>query len=148
MSEDGKVTYHIEKGPLVGAPDDYVSESDILKSKAPDLYKELQEMNQGIARGETGWGRKFIELHQRINQRLNGYSGTVYQGKQLTYYEEAAAGYQSWKKAMDGTKLPTTYSGVNYLNINVFFDSLKSQGSLGESWFGAAQERFAKWLGF
>ena len=148
VSEDGKVTYHIEKGPLVGAPDDYVSESDILKSKAPDLYKELQEMNQGIARGETGWGRKFIELHQRINQRLNGYSGTVYQGKQLTYYEEAAAGYQSWKKAMDGTKLPTTYSGVNYLNINVFFDSLKSQGSLGESWFGAAQERFAKWLGF
>lgn len=147
VSGDGKVTYHIEKGPLVGAPDDYVSESDILKSKAPDLYKELQEMNQGIARGETGWGRKFIELHQRINQRLNGYSGTVNQGKQLTYYEEAAAGYQSWKKAMDGTKLPTTYSGVSYLNINMFFNSLKSQGSLGESWFGAAQERFAKWLG-
>lgn len=74
VSEDGKVTYHIEKGPLVGASDDYVNESDILKAKAPDLYKELQELNQRIAKGETGWGRKFIELQQRINQRLNGYS--------------------------------------------------------------------------
>lgn len=147
VSEDGKVTYHIEKGPLVGAPDDYVSESDILKAKAPDLYKELQEMNQGIIKGETGWGRKFIELHKRINQRLNGYSETTSQGKRLTYYEEAAAGYQSWKKTVDETKVPGTYSGVKYTDINAFFDSLKTQGSLGASWFAAAQERFAKWLG-
>ena len=45
VSENGKVTYHIEQGPLVGAPDDYVSESDILKTKAPGLYKELQDLN-------------------------------------------------------------------------------------------------------
>ena len=147
VSEDGKVTYHIEKGPMVGAPDDYVSESDILKSKAPDLYRELQEMNQSIVKGETGWGRKFIELHQRINQKLNGYSGTTSQGKRLTYYEEAAAEYKSWKRTMDGTKLPGTYSGVNYLDINSFFNSLKSQGSLGESWMAESQKRFAKWLG-
>lgn len=147
VSEDGKVTYHIEKGPLVGAPDDYVSESDILKAKAPDLYKELQEMNQGIIKGETGWGRKFIELHRRINQRLNSYSGTTVQGKRLTYYEEAAAEYQTWKKTVDGTKLPNAYSNVNYTDITAFFDSLRSQGSLGESWFAEAQERFAKWLG-
>lgn len=147
VSEDGKVTYHIEKGPLVGAPDDYVSESDILKAKAPDLYKELQEMNQGIIKGETGWGRKFIDLHKRINQRLNGYSETTSQGKRLTYYEEAAAEYQSWKKTVDGTKLPSTYSGVRYTGINAFFDSMKTQGSLGANWFAAAQERFAKWLG-
>lgn len=147
VSEDGRVTYHIEKGPLVGAPDDYVSESDILKAKAPDLYKELQDLNERIAKGETGWGRKFIELHQRINQKLNGYSGTTSQGKKLTYYEEAVAGYKSWKKAVDETKLPGTYSGVNYLDMNSFFNSLKSQGSLGESWMAKAQERFAKWLG-
>lgn len=147
VSEDGKVTYHIEKGPLVGAPDDYVSQSDILKSKAPDLYRELQELNQHIAKGETGWGRKFIELHQRINQTLNGYSGTTVQGKRLTYYEEAASEYQSWKKTMDGTKLPGTYSGVDHRSIDAFFDSLKFQGSLGESWMARARESFARWLG-
>lgn len=147
VSEDGKVTYHIEQGPLVGAPDDYVSESDILKAKAPDLYKELQELNQGIARGETGWGRKFIDLHKRINQRLNSYSGTTVQGKRLTYYEEAAANYQAWKKTMDGTELPGTYSGVKYTDITAFFDSARTQGSLGASWYAQAQERFARWLG-
>lgn len=147
VSEDGKVTYHIEQGPLVGAPDDYVSQSDILKAKAPDLYKELQELNQGIVKGETGWGRKFIELHKRINQRLNGYSGTTVQGKRLTYYEEAAYEYQTWKKSIDSTVVPNTYSGVKRSDITAFFDSLKSQGSLGESWFEQARERFAKWLG-
>lgn len=147
VSEEGKVTYHIEQGPLVGAPDDYVSQSDILKAKAPDLYKELQEMNQGIVKGETGWGRKFIELHKRINQRLNSYSGTTVQGKKLTYYEEAAAEYQTWKKSVDSTVLPSTYSSVNRSNITALFNSLKFQGSLGERWFAEAQERFAKWLG-
>lgn len=147
VAEDGKVTYHIEKGPLVGAPDDYVNESDILKAKAPDLYRELQDLNQRIAKGETGWGRKFIELHQRIYQKLNSYSGTTSQGKRSTYYEEAVAEYKSWKKTIEETKLPDTYSGVNYMDINSFFNSLKTQGSLGEGWMAEARKRFAKWLG-
>lgn len=146
VSEDGRVTYHIEKGPLSGAPDDYVHESDILKEKAPELYRELQELNQRIAKGETGWGQKFIDLNRRINEKLGSFSGTVSQGKQLTYYEEAAASYQSWKKAMDNTKLPDTYHNVNYAGVTSFFDSLRSQGSLGNGWLADAQARFAKWL--
>ena len=145
-SEDGKVTYHIEKGPLVGAPDNYISQNDILKKKAPELYEELQELNKSIARGETGWGKKFIELQKRVNQVLNSNSGTVSQGKQLTIYEEAARDYKMWKKVMNATKLPDTYSNVNYTDITAFFDSLKSQSSLDESWLAKEQERFAKWL--
>lgn len=146
VSEEGKVTYHIEKGPLVGAPDTYVSQNDILKKKAPELYAELHELNQSVAKGETGWGKKFIELQKRINQVLNGNSGTVSQGKQLTNYEEAVYEYKTWKKAMNDTKLPGTYSNVNYTNITSFFASLNSQSSLEESWLAEAQVRFAKWL--
>ena len=147
VSEDGKVTYHIEKGPMAGAPEDYVSETDLLKEKAPELYKELQDLNRRIANGETGWGQKFIDLQRRISQKLSGPSGTVSGGKQLSYYEEAAANYQTWKKAMDNTKLPTVYGNVNYANTASFFESLTSQGSLGQEWLGKAQERFEKWLG-
>lgn len=146
VSKDGRVTYHIEKGPLAGAPDNYVSESDILKEKAPELYKELQELNQSIANGETSWGRKFIDLHRRINEKLSGFSGTVSQGKQLSYYEEAAVRYQTWKKTMDNTKLPTVYNNVNYTDITSFFDSLNAQGSLGKDWFAEAQAHFVRWL--
>ena len=123
-----------------------ISQSDILKDKAPDLYRELQDLNRGIGQGETGWGRRFIELHQRIERRLNGYSGTEYQGKRLTFYEEAAYEYRSWKKAMDETALPNAYSDVDYRDMNCFFGSLKFQGSLGESWMAEARQRFAKWL--
>lgn len=146
VSADGKVTYHIEKGPMAGAPDDYVHESDLLKKKAPELYQELQELNQRISKGETGWGRKFMDLQRRIREKLNGPSGTAYQGKMLSYYEEAAAEYQSWKKAMDKTNLPSVYSNVAYTDVSSFFDSLHAQGSLGKDWFAKAQTRFTKWL--
>ncbi|MCM1343708.1 MAG: hypothetical protein NC305_06550 [Lachnospiraceae bacterium] len=146
VSEGGKVTYHIEKGPLAGAPDDYVNESDILKEKAPDLYQELQELNQHIVNGEMGWGQKFIDLHRRIDQKLNSFSGTVSQGKELNYYEEAAAGYRSWKKTMDETRLSSIYKNVSYTDAASFFASLSSQGSLGKGWLAQAQARFERWL--
>lgn len=47
---------------------------------------------------------------------------------------------------MDSTALPDTYSDVDRSDITALFDSLRQQGSLGESWFDAAQERFTKWL--
>jgi len=33
VDENGKITYNIQKGPMVGAPDDYVNTMDILRSK-------------------------------------------------------------------------------------------------------------------
>ena len=114
VSENGRVTYHIEKGPLAGAPDDYVHESDILKEKAPELYSD--------------------------------FSGTISQGKRLSYYEEAADRYQSWKKTVENTALPTTYVNVDHTSVTSFFDSLSSQGSLGKDWFAEARIRFEKWL--
>ncbi len=146
ISEDGKVTYHIEKGPLVGAPNTYVSQNDILKKKAPELYEELRELNQSIARGETGWGKKLIELQKRIHQFLNGDSGTAVQGKQLTKYEETAAEYKAWKKEMNDTKLPDTFDKVNYADVTAFFESLNSQSSLTDSCLTEAALHFEKWL--
>lgn len=146
VSEDGRVTYHIEKGPLVGAPDNYVHENDILKKKAPELYRELDALNRRIAKGELGWGQEFISLQRRIQAKLNSFSGTVSQGKELSYYEEAAAEYQSWKNGINDTKLPTTFQNVNYADTASFFDSLNTQGSLGKNWLAEAQMRFAGWL--
>lgn len=146
VSENGRVTYHIKKGPLVGAPDTYVSQNDILKEKAPELYAELQALNQRVSQGENGWGKEVIDLQKRINQMLNSNSGTVFQGKQLTYYEEAVYEYQSWKKNMNETKLPGTFADIKYTDMASFFESLNSQSSLDENWLTEEQERFAKWL--
>lgn len=65
VSEDGRVTYRIEKGPMVGVSDDYVNGYDILKKKAPELYKELHELNRSIAGGGTGWGRNGLNCSDR-----------------------------------------------------------------------------------
>lgn len=54
MDEKGNVTYDIKKGPMVGTPDDYLDRVDILKSKAPDLYNEINELNYKIVNRKGG----------------------------------------------------------------------------------------------
>lgn len=149
VSPNGQVTYHIEKGPLVGAPDEYVHESDILKEKAPDLYRQMRDLNTRIINGESGWGSRFIELQKQINQVLNRESDTLESktGKRLTNYEEAAARYKSWKETMEKTELPDVYQRVSYKNVQAFFESLKKQAGLSEVWVNNSANRFMAWFG-
>lgn len=149
VAEDGRVSYHIEQGPLVGAPDDYVNQNDILKAKAPGLYQEMQELNQRIINGETGWGRKFIELQKRINQVLNGESSTFSKSlnRNLTHYEEAVSEYKDWKSQIEKTQLPTVFRDVKYNDFQSFLDSLQNQGCLSNTWISDSVNRFMKWIG-
>lgn len=148
VAEDGRVTYHIEKGPLVGAPDDFVNESDILKAKAPDLYQKLQDLNQRIINGESGWGSRFIELQTQIRQVLNGKSYTYDEqtGKVMTNYEEAVFQYKSWKEKMEKTELPVVFQNVQYQDVPSFFASLQNQSSLSDLWIKNNADRFMKWM--
>lgn len=96
VDESGNVTYDIRKGPMVGAPDDYVNRMDILKSKAPDLYQEINELNYNIVNRKSGekYSAKFLELHKWAEKVLNASSGE--DGK--TNREAAVEGYTDWKE--------------------------------------------------
>jgi len=147
VSEDGRMVYSIEKGPLVGAPDNYVHANDIIKEKAPELYRQQQELNRRIAKGETGWGREFIELQKKVNAFLNADSGQKRSdGSKLTVAEAEAGKYSGWKKKITDTKLPETFKGVRYDDLNAFFESLQGQGSLSNDWIAAGRDRMTKWL--
>lgn len=141
VSENGKVTYHVEKGPMVGAPDDYVSAQDIIREKAPDLYLEMQDLNRRIIKGETGWGRRFIELQNRINQVLNTKSSSG-----LTYYEESASKYKNWKNEIVKTELPSVFQNVQYQDFQLFMAGLQRQSSLSDTWINDQVNRMVKWL--
>ncbi len=148
VAEDGKVTYHIEKGPLVGMSGDYADQNDIIKEKAPELYLEMKELNQRIIAGESGWGKKFIALQERINKVL-GESSHTYDSKAkryLTNYEEAVSEYKDWKNEMEKTQLPSVFENVQYQELQQFMASLQKQSSLSDGWLRDQAERLKKWL--
>lgn len=144
VDENGNVTYDIKRGPLVGAPDDYVNRMDVLKEKAPDLYDEINEFNYSIVNRKSGekFSTKFLELHQRAEKVLNSTSNE--EGK--TNLEAAAEEYTDWKEKIEDTKLPNTFSNITYNDLQSFFDSLQNQSSLSNSWMTESMNRFMKWL--
>ena len=144
VDENGNVTYDIKKGPMVGAPDDYLDRMDILKSKAPDLYNEINELNYKIVNRKGGekFGTKFLELYKRAEKVLNSKSGD----DEKTNLEEAVEEYTEWKEKIEETKMSTVFSNMKYDNLQSFFASLQKQSQLSDSWMTDNMSRFMKWL--
>ncbi|MCM1160830.1 MAG: hypothetical protein NC412_06365 [Roseburia sp.] len=140
VAEDGTVTYHIEKGlNSAGQVDDM----DILKEKAPGLYKEINELNQSIINHKDGekYGARFLELHKRAAKVLNAKNE-----KGETNSEAAVKKYKKWEEEIEKTKLPDIFKNTKYANIQTFFESLQKQGQLSKDWLNNSMARFMKWL--
>ncbi|NBJ94682.1 hypothetical protein [Parablautia muri] len=143
VDKDGKVTYDIEMGYVVGSKlfADQSRIRDYLKQQAPDLYQEMEELNRNMVENKGGWGSKFIELHRRAEKVLNAPGDN---GK--SFYEEEHARYDTWKEKIDHTTLQETFYGTVYTDMSSFFESLKGQSSLSDAWMDSQMERFMKWL--
>ena len=141
VDENGNVTYDIKRGYAVGSSADNM---EILKSKAPDLYEEINKLNADIINHKNGekYGTKFLELVKRADKVINGLSAD---GKR-TNREEAEAEYKDWDKKINETRLPEKFHGVSYEDLQSFFDSLRNQSSLTDSWMNASRNRFMKWI--
>jgi hypothetical protein len=130
---------------MVGAPDDYVNRMDVLKSKAPDLYNEINELNYSIVNRKSSekYSTKLLELYQKAGKVMNNASS----GEDRKTNEEAAVEeYADWKEEIDETKLPNVFSNVKYDNLQSFFVSLQNQSNLSNSWITESMNRFAGWL--
>lgn len=115
--ESGTITFHIEKGPLVGAPDDYINKFDLMKSKDPETYEkyaknlreafESNDQNKYIKamRELTDW----VERVTRSNPRL---------------IEDALKNYSNWKKKQEETALPTYFTNTNFSSKEAFTNSI------------------------
>lgn len=140
MDKNGKVTYDIQKGLSYTGQ---IDEMDILKEKAPDLYKQINELNQSILNRKDGekFGARFIELHQKAEKVLNATNS-----KGETNSEAALKKYNEWKEKMEQTELPDIFKEAQYTDFQTFFDSLRNKSSLTGEWLNNSAERFMKWL--
>ena len=140
VSDSGKVIYNVQEGQvrMSGAPGSYVDMESWLKANDTDLYNQINELNQSIINHRDGESHaaKFIELYTKAAKEiLNASSDT-----------KKDSGYADWKEAVEKTELPTTFQNVRYNNFQSFFESLRNQSSLSDSWISENIGRFMKWL--
>lgn len=141
VADDGKVTYNIESGLNAAGS---IGDMNILKEKAPDLYKEIDDLNQSIINHTDGekHGAKFIELHKKAATILNSVDSN---GKTIS--ENAVDEYKKWEEKVEKTELPVTFQNVKYTNLQTFFESLNNQSSfLSNKWIRNNAVNFMKWL--
>lgn len=140
VAQDGKVTYHIEKGLNF---DGRVDDMDILKEKAPDLYNEINELNQRIINHKPGekFGTQFLELHKRAAKVLDGTDKTGESNR-----EAAVKQYKKWEEETAKTELPRIFQNAKYTSVQALFESLRNQSGLSDDWLNNSMARFMKWL--
>ena len=140
VSDSEKVIYNVQEGQvrMSGAPGSYVDMESWLKANDTDLYNQINELNQSIINHRDGESHaaKFIELYTKAAKEiLNASSDT-----------KKDSDYADWKETVEKTELPTTFQNVKYNNFQSFFDSLRNQSSLSDSWISENIGRFMKWL--
>lgn len=140
VSDSEKVIYNVQEGQvrMSGAPGSYVDMESWLRANDTDLYNQINELNQSIINHRDGESHaaKFIELYTKAAKEiLNASSDT-----------KKDSDYADWKETVEKTELPTTFQNVKYNNFQSFFDSLRIQSSLSDSWISENIGRFMKWL--
>ncbi len=140
VSDSEKVIYNVQEGQvrMSGAPGSYVDMESWLRANDTDPYNQINELNQSIINHRDGESHaaKFIELYTKAAKEiLNASSDT-----------KKDSDYADWKETVEKTELPTTFQNVKYNNFQSFFDSLRNQSSLSDSWISENIGRFMKWL--
>lgn len=118
--ETGHVAYHIEWGPPIGAPDDYISTSDLVQKLAPKAWETHLRMCQKAR--ET----KDARLARAASEYLFEQEELIYKHQKKEVLEVKSQ-YASWKTGIENTSLKKIYDNVDRTNEDSFFQSIAGQ---------------------
>lgn len=119
----GKITYTIQQGPKVGAPDDNaVDYQSLMKSRDPGAYAEyLSMMEDGVNRKDYSAIGTAAGLF--VNWSVNFYKNNP------GAISQAVEDYTDWKKNNGETVLPAIYKNSDVTSLARFADSIRSQSA-------------------
>ena len=117
--ENGKVTYDIKTGPMVGAPDDYISISELMERIDPEVYRRHTERVAEALRKED------MSLWMKEFRFVMDWTKWAYREKK-DKISEIKDEYLSWKKDMQETKVKKSYN-ANLTDMRSFMDSIIMQ---------------------
>jgi len=123
VNEDGKVTFTIKKGPLVGAPDENaVDYTALMKSQDPDKYHEyVTLMEEGISNKDNATIGKAMKIFLDWSMALHKNHPRV--------IDAAIKDYTDWKRSNEETKIADAFADSDYSGIAGFLDSIRNRNA-------------------
>lgn len=118
--EKGHVVYNIQWGPPIGAPDDYISTSDLVQKLAPKSWETHLRMCQKARETND------VKLARAASEYLFKQEELLYANHKKEV-AELKFKYTSWKKEIDNIRLIRVYDNVDQTDENSFFKSIEGQ---------------------
>ena len=140
MDGDGKVTYNIQKGSLVGEPLDYVSPSDVLRAADPDKFKRLED---GMKSGTREGTEAFMNYLTSYIKNSSKYSEAI---------NNVTKERNDWLENIDSTIVNDTFKDSDkssYENFNDSLNKILKENNLfqsNNSRFEDSMNSFSHWL--
>ncbi|AXI00566.1 hypothetical protein DV702_13040 [Sporosarcina sp. PTS2304] len=105
-NQNGVIQYDIPRGPLVGAPDDYINEFDVMKKNDPTAWHEYSDlMNKAVKSGDTEG------MISAMKHALNWSKQTHKENPQI--FDEQIKHYSDWKEQVANSKIPDLFSEID-----------------------------------
>lgn len=107
--QNGIIRYDIPRGPLVGAPDDYVNVFSVMKKYDPQAWATYTSlMEDAVQTNDIEQMLPALRYALEWSRRMHVSSARIFQQEAKTY--------QQWKQSVDNISLPE-YDIVDYLDI-------------------------------
>ena len=117
---DGKVTYDIRQGSMVGAPDDYMSSWEMMQKIAPDQYQLYDSMmNEALKKKDNALLLKAFKA--AIEWEMNAYKTNP------KPFEDVKKEQLDWVNSMNNTQLKYDYANADRTDLQTFMDSMMLQ---------------------
>ncbi len=121
VNENGILQYDVPRGPLVGAPDDYVNEFDIMKKADRSAWNKYSSMmNEAIQTNEKEKMLSAMKYALDWSKKMHRTNSNI--------FEEEIKNYSDWKKHIGDTELPDFYERVNRTSKENFSVSVYELG--------------------
>lgn len=118
-NDNGTVSYAIEKGPLVHAPDDYIHIDDLVKEAFPEKWQSFKD--KIVAATEKQDKDALVEAFKEYNQLVK----SIYTN-QPNLVQDKIKDYGNWQETIKNTEVSKHFSQLDNTSLSNFMKDIKT----------------------
>lgn len=139
-NDNGTVSYAIEKGPLVHAPDDYIHIDDLVKEAYPEKWQSFKD--KIVAATEKQDKDALMEAFKEYNQLVK----SIYTNKPHLV-QEKIKDYGNWQETIKNTEISKQFSQLDKTSLSNFMEDIKTTNTwLSNEFLAKDLKNFQRYL--
>ncbi|MEK5232328.1 hypothetical protein MHB42_11215 [Lysinibacillus sp. FSL K6-0232] len=139
-NDNGTVSYAIERGPLVNAPNDYVHMDDVVKEAFPEKWQRIQESISKATEKQD---------HEALAEAFKEYSQLAksIHTSQPHLVQKKIKDYNNWQKAITNTVMPTQFQSLDKTSLPNFINAIEAANTwLSNEFLAKDLKQFQRYL--